>query len=141
MSEQLPMTSQPYVPERADRPATWRAASIGLGLFSLALGAAEIFGSRRIAKGLDVEDRETVVRGFGYREIASGAGILAAPTSSAGVWSRVAGDVLDIASAGYAVRRSPANRLAWGALAFVTGALALDLIVARNLDRGAAVTA
>jgi len=141
MSDQLPMTSQPYVPERADRPFTYRGASKALGFFSLALGAAEVLASGPIAKKLGVADHEKVVRGFGFRELAAGAGILARPSASAGVWSRVAGDALDIAGAGFAVRRSPANRLAWGALAFVAGALVLDAYVARGLDRGNAANA
>lgn len=136
MSDQpLPAISRLHVPDRQGERDGFRRAGLALGLFSLALGAAEIFGSRRIAEALEVEDHEKVVKGFGYREVAAGAGILMQPAVATGVWNRVAGDVMDIAAAAFAVRRSPGNRLAWGALAFVTGALALDAVVARGLDR------
>lgn len=57
------------------------------------------------------------------------------PASSAAVRGRVAGDALDIAPFGAAARRSPANAAIWGALGFVLAATALDVVVARGLER------
>jgi len=115
--------------------AGWKRAGLGLGLFSLALGAAELFAARRIATALDAEDHARLVRGFGVREIVAGVGLLAAPANASGVWSRVAGDALDLAALGAAARRSPANRVIWGAIGFVVVATALDVLVARGLGR------
>lgn len=113
----------------------YKKISFGLGLFSLALGAAELFGSRRIARALDAEDHTGLVKAFGAREVAAGAGILMQPAVATGVWNRVAGDVMDLAALGLAARRSPQNRVVWGALAFVVAATALDALTARGLDR------
>jgi hypothetical protein len=104
-----------------------------LGWFSIALGLAELLAPRRIAQALDRPEAEPLVRGFGAREIAAGIGILAAPRRSVGLWARAAGDVVDIAAAGVAVAqaRGGTRKLALGTLAFVAGALALDVLVAR----------
>lgn len=113
----------------------YKKLGFGLGLFSIALGAAEVLGARRIARVLDAEGHETLIRGFGARELVAGAGLLAAPANSSGVWNRVAGDGMDLAALGAAVRKSPGNSAVWGSVAFVIGATILDLVVARGLDR------
>jgi hypothetical protein len=113
----------------------YKRMSLGLGVFSFALGAAELFASRQIARTLDAEGAEPLVKGFGAREVLAGAGILAGPANSAAIWNRVAGDAMDLAALGVAARRSPRNAAVWGALAFVAGATALDIFVARGLDR------
>ena len=113
----------------------YKRLSLGLGVFSLAIAAAELFAPRRITEALDAEGHEGLIKAFGARELLAGVTLLAAPAVATGVWSRVAGDVLDIAATGVAVRHSPRNRNAWGALAFVTATLALDTWVARGLDR------
>ena len=113
----------------------YKRLGFGLGLFSLALGVTELLAAKRITRTLDAEGHERLVTAFGARELAAGAALLVAPAASANVWNRVAGDVMDIAAAGAAVRNSPRNKVAWGALAFVAGALAIDAWVARGLDR------
>ena len=114
---------------------SYKKASFGLGLFSIALGAAELLAGRRIAKALDAEDHVGLVRGFGAREVAAGVGLLANPAHSAGMWNRVVGDTMDLAALGAAAGRSPRNKAVWGALGFVLGATVLDVVVARGLDR------
>jgi hypothetical protein len=114
---------------------SYKTLGLGLGLFSIALGTAELFGARRIAHALNADGHETLIRGFGARELVAGAGLLAAPANASGVWNRVAGDGMDLAALGAALRRSPNNRIVWGSLAFVIGATVLDVVVARGLDR------
>jgi hypothetical protein len=111
-----------------------------LGWFSLALGAAELLAPRRIASAHGVPKGKNVVRGFGAREVAAGAAVLARPHSSAPFLARAAGDVLDIGAAGFAARkaRGRARTLAIGSLATVAGFLALDLLVARSMARSGA---
>lgn len=118
----------------------WKNVGLGLGLFSLALGAAELFGARRIARALDADGHEGLIKGFGAREVAAGLGILQQPAVATGVWNRVAGDAMDLVATGQAVRRSPRNRAAWGALAFVVGATVLDVVTAVALDRATGKT-
>jgi hypothetical protein len=113
----------------------FRKLSVGLGLFSLALGAAELFAPRRITQALDAEGSEGVVKAYGAREIAAGVGILAQPAVATGLWNRVAGDAIDLATLGLAARNAPRNRAVWGAIAFVIGATVLDAFTARGLDQ------
>jgi len=65
MSDQLPMTSQPYVASRDKQGGPWRAVAIGLGLATLAIGAALAFGASRLAEELEAEDREKAARAPG----------------------------------------------------------------------------
>ena len=121
----------------SDRSSAQRLA-IGLGWFSLALGAAEILAPRQLARMIGVPATERTAklfRAYGAREIAAGAGILARPDESKWLWSRVGGDALDLATLGAAAReeRSDPTRLALAAAA-VAGVTALDLIAARRVD-------
>ncbi|GGB23554.1 hypothetical protein GCM10011380_11600 [Sphingomonas metalli] len=113
----------------------YRKLSLGLGVFSIGLGLAELIAPRRIARALGVEEHEGVVRGFGGREMLSGAAILAAPAASANIWNRLAGDAMDLTSLGLALRASPKRGAVWGAIGFVAAVTALDAVVARGLDR------
>lgn len=114
-----------------------KQAGLGLGLFSLALGAAEVIAPKRIAKvlGLDPEGpASTTIRAFGLREIAAGAMLVRGPAFSTNVWNRVLGDAMDIGSLLLALRTSRKPAAVAGALAFVGGVTALDLWTARSLD-------
>src|SRR3954454_5128320 len=66
-----------------------------LGWFSLGLGIAEIVAPRRFTRALGMEGSEGLVRAYGAREIAAGMMTLS-PDKTVGLWSRVAGDGLDI---------------------------------------------
>src|SRR4051795_5342923 len=68
-----------------------------LGWFSLGLGALEILAPRRITRALGMDGQENLVRAYGLREVASGMLTLSVE-KNAGLWSRVAGDGLDIAT-------------------------------------------
>ena len=119
----------------------YKKLSFGLGVFSLALGAAELFASKRIAEALEAEGHEGLIKGFGAREVVAGVGLLQSPAHSARVWNRVAGDAMDLASLGITARNAPRNKAVWGAIAFVVAATALDVIVARGLDAQTGKTA
>lgn len=112
-----------------------RKLGLGLGIFSIGLGLVELLASRNITRALDADGHETLVRAFGARELLAGASLLAAPSAPINAWARAAGDVMDIAAAGAAVRNSPRNNVAWGALAFVVGALVIDALTAREFAR------
>jgi hypothetical protein len=106
----------------------------GLGWFSIALGLAEIFGARPMARALGMEGRENLLRAYGVREI--GAGVLSLSLEKrAGIWARVAGDGLDIAT--LMSELHPRNRKRHNvglALAMVLGVAALDLATAQGLS-------
>ena len=111
--------------------------SMALGLFSLALGAAELMAPRQLARliGIEPGDRTTAtLRAYGAREIASGIGILAQPDEARWLWSRVGGDALDLATLGSAAADQNADRHRLSvATAAVLGVAALDLLCAQRL--------
>jgi len=110
----------------------------GLGWFGIGLGVAELLMPRRLARTIGVPDQHhRVIRAMGIREVASGIGILLSPSAATGVWTRVAGDVIDLACLGAAFtsRGSSRGRLVTAAAA-VAGATALDVLCAQQLTRG-----
>lgn len=114
-----------------------KQTGLGLGIFSLALGAAEVIAPKRIAGflGLDPDGpATTTIRAFGLREIAAGLMLVRGPAFSTNVWNRVLGDSLDIGSLLLALRTSRKPIAVAGALAFVGGVTALDVWTARALD-------
>jgi uncharacterized membrane protein len=102
-----------------------------LGYLSIGLGIAELFAPRGIARLIGVEQRGLVpatLRAFGAREIASGIGLLARPTSTTAPWARVAGDLVDLTLLSLALpKKSYARERTIGALAAVAGVAALDV--------------
>ena len=106
----------------------------GLGWFSLALGALELFAPRRVTHMLGMEGKENLVRAYGVREI--GAGMLSlSPDKKVGLWSRVAGDGLDIATLLAELRfGNPRYGNVMLALVMVGGITALDYIAAQDIS-------
>ena len=110
----------------------------GLGWFSFGLGLTELFAPNLIARISGVsEERTGLIRLYGLREIASGIAIFSQKNPAAGVWSRVAGDALDLASLGAAATSPDANlgRISF-ATANVLAVTALDVMCARQLSNG-----
>ncbi|KAB1076498.1 hypothetical protein F6X53_23365 [Methylobacterium soli] len=103
----------------------------GLGWFSLGLGLTELLAPRRITRALGMEGKEALVRVYGAREI--GSGILSLSVDkNLGLWSRVAGDGLDIATVMTALRPdNPKRDNVVVALALLLGITAVDLIDAQ----------
>jgi uncharacterized membrane protein len=110
----------------------------GLGWFSIGLGMTELLCPRFIAKISGVPNSRTgLIRLYGLREIASGITIFSQKEPAGGVWSRVAGDAMDLASLGMAFTSPGAqrSRVAF-ATANVLAVTALDLIAAKQLSTG-----
>lgn len=107
------------------------ALARGLGYFSLALGVAEMVAPGKIAKTFGLEGKEGLLRAFGAREIASGVGALSADPQPA-LWSRVAGDVIDMATLalGSKAQNADTKRNVWVGIAAVAGVAALDAFAA-----------
>lgn len=110
----------------------------GLGWFSVGLGLTELLAPRAIAKVSGVSNEHTgLIRLYGLRKLASGVAIFTQKKPTAGVWSRVAGDAIDLASLGAAFASQNAKR---GRVAFATANVlavtALDLIAAKQLTNG-----
>ena len=110
-----------------------------LGWFSLGLGVAQVVAPDAISRliGVDDDNRNTeFMRAMGMREISHGVAILANARPEKAVWSRVAGDMLDLAVLGK-IAANPANDRGrtLGATLAVLGVTALDYYTAKQLSR------
>jgi uncharacterized membrane protein len=110
-----------------------------LGWFSIGLGLAELATPHTVARMIGVNDNRTnrkALIAIGIREIASGIGILTRPQLAGPVWTRVGGDVMDLAFLGSAIRSENPNR---GRLAAATataiGVALVDVLAGRQLSR------
>ena len=109
----------------------------GLGLASLALAVPQLAAPDRFAEAVGTTPRagtRDLTRGVGLRELSAAAGLLARGSSPTWLWSRVAGDVMDLVLLGRALR----NGDSWhrgrtvAATAAVAGLTAVDLLAARR---------
>src|ERR1041384_462344 len=110
----------------------------GLGWFSVGLGLAELLAPRAIASISGVSNKHTgLIRLYGLRELASGIAIFSQKKPTEAVWSRVAGDAIDLISLGVACTAPEAKR---GRITFATANVlavtALDVICAMQLSNG-----
>ncbi|MDX6467735.1 MAG: hypothetical protein QOI27_2775, partial [Gaiellaceae bacterium] len=81
-----------------------------LGWFSLALGTAQVSAPRAMCKLIGAQGNGSsprVMRAMGVREITQGVGILVRPRPTGWLWSRVAGDALDLALLGLTAAKNP----------------------------------
>jgi hypothetical protein len=106
-----------------------------LGWFSLGLGLVELFAPRQITRALGMEGQEALVRSYGVREISSG--MLSLSTEKTlGLWSRVGGDAIDIATLTTALRNdNPKKSNVAAAIMMVGGITLLDLGAAQATTR------
>jgi uncharacterized membrane protein len=109
-----------------------------LGVFSIGLGLAQILVPRNVARaiGVDGEENRKTVRAVGFREIATGVGLLTRQRPARFAWGRVTGDAMDLALLGRAFnsRRNDHGRLA-AATAAVAGVTILDIVASQRLTR------
>jgi hypothetical protein len=116
----------------------------GLGIFSIALGAVELFAPRALCRALGFEGHEKLVQAYGAREVATGVAILASHDPTPWIWGRVAGDGLDLATLVTGLRGDNPQKSNVGlAIAAVTGVTALDVMCAQGLsnEQGGRATA
>lgn len=108
----------------------------GLGYFSIGLGLMELLMPAKVGEMIGVSNRyRAFLPVLGLREIAHGAAILSQQKPTAGVWSRVGGDAVDLAYLGlaFAGKENNKNRLI-GATIAVLGVTALDVMCAQALS-------
>lgn len=106
----------------------------GLGWFSIGLGIAELVAPGRIAETLGLEGKENLLRAYGGREIGAGMWALS-DTPAPAIWSRVAGDLVDLGTLAVGYRSGDENqrRYAGYAIAAVAGITLIDLFTAVSL--------
>jgi hypothetical protein len=117
----------------ADRAADSDAAPVAtaLGLFSVALGLAELAAPHGVAARTGVP-YPNLIRAYGLRELAAGVGSRQARRPAPYLWARVAGDVLDLATlaAAYAGGQGTGRSRAGRARAAVAAVTAADVACA-----------
>lgn len=108
-----------------------------LGWFSLGLGLAELFAPRAVARMVGLQnDHRFLLRASGLREITMGFGILSQRRPAGWMWSRVAGDTIDLALLGTALVSSQGSRKRTAAaILAVAGIAAVDCFASRQLSR------
>ena len=110
-----------------------------LGWFSVALGVAEVVAPRQVGRAIGVNGNSNLLRAMGLREIASGVGLLAAQPRAGWMWSRVAGDAMDLALLGAAMTSEDNDKArVVAATAAVAGVAALDIYCSQQLSKNGA---
>ena len=110
-----------------------------LGYFSIGLGLAEVLAPQAMSRLIGVKEPDETNRGtmrlMGLREISSGLAILTSQTPAKAVWSRVAGDAVDLALLGRTLANPDNDRgRTIFATANVLAVTALDVMCARELS-------
>lgn len=110
--------------------------AIGLGVFSIGLGLAQLISPRRVSNAAGMKKDGAMMRLFGAREIVTGLGVLSQRKTARWLWGRVAGDALDLAVLGAAIvsARSRKRSKAVMAAAAVAGVTALDVFCSQRMS-------
>lgn len=114
-----------------------KALSQFLGWFSIGLGLAELVAPRRIEKCVGAPGNYKILTPMlGVREITAGLGILTQERPKEWLWSRVIGDMMDLALLGAAFKskKSDGKRLAI-ATTMVAGVTALDIFASKQTSQ------
>jgi uncharacterized membrane protein len=108
-----------------------------LGWFSIGLGLAELIAPRRVEKCVGAPGNHKILTPMlGVREITAGLGILTQDKPKEWLWSRVIGDMMDLALLGAAFKSNKSNtkRLAI-ATTMVAGVTALDILASKQTSQ------
>jgi uncharacterized membrane protein len=120
------------------QPQQARKVANGLGWFSIGLGVAELVAPDSVARLVGVRPTttsRTLLRVAGARELAAGLGILSNNQPKGWVWSRVAGDMMDLSMLGSAMSKDDTDRTRLNAATVaVLGVTALDIMTGNGLS-------
>ena len=122
----------------ADRGTGGESLANFLGAFSLGLGLAQVLAPEGMSKICGIKDAEgnrSLMRALGAREISNGLAILSRQQPEKAMWSRVAGDAMDLAMLGKVMANPENDRSrALFATANVLAVTALDVMCAKQLS-------
>jgi len=103
-------------------------AARALGCVSIGLGVAGLLAPRSLGRLIGMPGHETLLRAIGARELTSGVGLLTQQKTMPWLWSRVAGDAMDLAVLGTGLHPSnPYRGRTAGAMLAVAAITALDV--------------
>jgi len=113
-------------------PAISPTLSMNIGMTAIGLGLWGLFAPKHVARTLGIKAPWPVVQGlFGVRELWTGLTLAGDPTKHEMLWTRVAGDVFDIAVLkSLDTPKNPQRGAAKAALGFVLLVTALDTVTA-----------
>ncbi|MEH1096495.1 SRPBCC family protein [Micromonospora sp. CPCC 205739] len=131
--------------ERAAQDGRSEGLARVLGWFSLGLGITTLAATPRVSRLCGVDDSRTaqiVLRAAGIRELGHAAALLVPRHAGPAAWTRVAGDVMDLAAAGRAMRnrRDVRRRRLTYTVAALAGITAIDLYASLRATRGRRMT-
>lgn len=107
-----------------------------LGMLSVGLGLGGLLMPRMLGHVIGMPGHEGLLRFIGARELSSGAGLLTQRNTMPWLWSRVGGDVMDLAVLGIGLRPSnPLRGRTAGAAAVVAAITAVDVIASMRETR------
>jgi uncharacterized membrane protein len=117
----------------ARRPDPVDQLARGLGWFSIALGLAELLAPRALTRSIGAGEHKALTQFCGVRELAAGIGLLTQPSPAPWLWSRVAGDAMDLSLLAAAMRDANRDEMArlTSATISVIAVTALDVYAAR----------
>ncbi|WP_284349150.1 SRPBCC family protein [Roseisolibacter agri] len=123
-----------------DRGTGGESSADFLGYFSIGLGLAEALAPKVMTRVIGVKEPDdtniATMRAMGLREIGHGLAILSNQHPEKAVWSRVAGDMLDLALLGRTMANPENDRgRTTFAIANVLAVTALDVMTARQLSK------
>jgi uncharacterized membrane protein len=110
----------------------------GLGWFSIGLGLAQIGAPRSVARLIGIRDDDetrNTMFAIGLREITSGVGILSSSRPTGWVWSRVGGDLMDLALLRRSMNDCNDKSRVVAATAAVAGVTVVDFITGQQLSK------
>ncbi len=114
------------IPQLPKPPVPLDSLVQGLAMFSIELGLAELLAPRQVSRAAGMTKNDTLLRGYGLREIATGIGLLVARNPRPWLWGRVAGDILDVATVAGTANPDNSARLG-GSFVALLGVGLLDL--------------
>lgn len=107
-----------------------------LGWLSIGLGLMEIAAPHMLERTLRIKEHSQLLRFLGAREVLTGGAILMQQRPTAGVWARVAGDIMDVALLTAALGKNRVQRSRVGAATGIVAAISMvDLLCARRLSQ------
>jgi uncharacterized membrane protein len=112
-----------------------------LGWLSLALGLPSLLAPRAVAGGLGLDqgdEQQATLRFVGARELVSAGGLLSGKAPGLFLWSRVAGDAMDLALLRKALVCGPSDGRTRAGTVAVAGIALADLLAALRHTRGGA---
>jgi hypothetical protein len=118
------------------KPALSPTVSMNIGMTAIGLGMWGTLFPKHVARTLGIRAPAPVVQAvFGLRELWTGYTLAGDPTKSEMLWTRVAGDIFDIAVLASLDRPSnPQRGAARAALGFVLAVTAVDAITAVRMS-------